>query len=141
MQIDKSRNKSRLSAPEFRILHEINPYPGPHMWHHGTVKYNRKMYGRYGATSGVNPSICFPLKEELEDKIEYEKVAYPKTVPQLIQEAKQNKREVEERRMIRQRNIVEKMQKLEQWKQDFYRRIKKKEDEQLAAKVNIYLYF
>lgn len=96
------------------------------------------MYGRYGAASGVNPSICFPLKEELIDKIEYEKVAYPKKIPQMIAEAKQNRKEIEERRMIRQQQIVEKMEKLEGWKQDLYKRIKKKEDEQLAAKVNIY---
>lgn len=111
------------------------------MWHHGTVKYVRKMYGRYGAASGVNPSICFPLKEELEDTKEYEKVAFPKTIPQLIADVKQKRQEIEERKMQRQNEIVEKIKKLEQWKQDLQRKIKKKEDEQIAAKVNIYLLF
>lgn len=139
-QIEKSRNKSGLNDSLRNILHGKNPYPEPRLWHHGTLKYLRKVYGTYGAASGVNPSICFPLKEELDDNKEYERIAYPKTISQMIGEAKQNRREIEERKMLRQKNIVENMMKLEQWKQDLYNRIQKKENEMRAAKVSIGCY-
>lgn len=138
-QIEKSRNKSGLNNSLRNILHGKNPYPEPKLWHHGTLKYIRKLYGTYGVASGVNPSICFPLKEELDDKKEYERVAFPKTIPQMIDEVKQNNREIEDRKMLRQKNIGENMKKLDQWKQDLYNRIQKKEKEMRAAKVSYWL--
>lgn len=98
------------------------------------------MYGRYGTASGVNPSICFPLKEELDDRKEYERVAFPQTIPQMIAEAKQKRQEIEDRKMQRQKDIVEKMKKLEQWKKDLFNRIEKKENEVRAAKVSTVCY-
>lgn len=94
------------------------------------------MYGRYGSASGVNPSICFPLKEELIDSKEYERVAFPQTIPEMIAEAKQKRKDIEDRKMQRQKDIVEKMKKLDQWKKDLYNRIQKKENEVKAAKVS-----
>lgn len=135
-EIEKSRNKSGLYVQHRNILHERNPYLEPQLWHHKTVKYVRKIYGLYGAASNVNPSICWPLKEELNDKKEYERVAFPHTISQMIGEAKKIQIEKEERKLAKQRDIVEKMKKLEQWKQEFYDRMQKKENEIKAAKVN-----
>lgn len=135
-KIERSRNKSGLNDSIRNILHEINPYPEPILWHHRTVKYVRKTYGKYGSASGVNPSICFPLKEELDDIKEYERVAFPQTITEMIAEAKQKKKEIENRRMQRQKDIVEKMKKLDQWKKDLHNRIQKKENEVKAAKVS-----
>lgn len=133
--IEKSRNKSGLFVKDRNILHEINPYPEPQFWHHGTIKYLRRTYGRYGVASGVNPSICWPIKEELQDKQEYERVAFPFSIPQMIEQASQQKKEKQERILKRQQGVVEKLKKLEQWKQDLYNRIQKKENEMKAAKV------
>ncbi|CAH1176252.1 unnamed protein product [Phaedon cochleariae] len=133
-QIEKSRNKSRLRSHDRNIVMEKNPYLEPMLWHHGTIKYLRRTYGRYGQSSGVNPSICWPTKEELENVMEYEMVKYPYTIPQMIAEAKQKRKENDEKVMARQQGIVEKLKKLEGWKQDLYNRISKKESEAKAAK-------
>lgn len=135
-KIEQSRNKSGLYSKDRRILHELNPYSEPQMWHHGTIKFLRKSYGIYGTSSGVNPSICWPLKEELVDKKEYEKVAFPHTILEMIEQAKQQRNEKETKKLLRQKHIVEKMKKLEQWKQDLHNRIQKKENEVKAAKVS-----
>ena len=95
----------------------------------------RRLYGRYGEASGVDPAICWPVKEELEEAIEYEQVAYPFTIPHMIAEAKRKRHETEESVKLRQEEIVKKMEKIEQMKQDVYNRIKNKETEAKAAKV------
>lgn len=118
-----------------RFLMEQNPYPEPQCWYHGTLKYNRRLYGRYGQASGVNPSICWPIKEELADTVEYERVAYPFTIPQMIQTKAKERQEKKEKRIQRQNEIVEKMKKLDGWIHEMQSRIAKKETEVKAAKV------
>lgn len=139
-EIEKKRNKSRLRESDRRFLHEENPYPEPAFWHHGTLKYMRRTYGRYGEASGVNPAICWPVKEELAESIEYERVAFPYTIPQVIKEAKEQHRAKEERLRKRQEDIGKKLEKLEEWKRDLYNRIAKKEGDALAAKVSSYFF-
>ncbi|KAJ3665040.1 hypothetical protein Zmor_000556 [Zophobas morio] len=133
-EIQRKRNKSRLKEPDRNFLFEKDPYPEPTRWHHGTLKYMRRLYGRYGEASGVDPAICWPVKEELEEAIEYEQVAYPFTIPHMIAEAKRKRHETEESVKLRQEEIVKKMEKIEQMKQDVYNRIKNKETEAKAAK-------
>lgn len=135
LELEKKRNKSRLKDADYKMLHEENPYPEPTFWHHGSLKYMRRTYGRYGAASGVDPSICWPVKEELEEAKEYERVKYPYTIPQVIAEARARKEEKAKARIERQQDIVNKIQKLEQWKTDLQAKIDKKEGEALAAKM------
>lgn len=135
-EIERKRNKSRLKEPDYNFLHEKDPYPVSTFWHHGTLKYRRRLYGRYGSASGVDPAICWPVKEELEDAKEYERVAYPFTIPQMIADAKQRKIEKEDKIRARQEEVVKKMEKLEQWKTEFVERVSKKEREANEAKVN-----
>lgn len=135
-ELERKRNKSRLRDSHRNLLHEKNPYPDPMSWHHGTLKYLRRTYGRYGQASGVDPSICWPIKNELDEAVEYEKVKYPFTISEMITAAKQKRQEKEERVLARQAGIVKKMQKLEEWTQDLHQRIAKKENEAKAAKVS-----
>lgn len=104
-------------------------------WHHGTLKYLRRTYGRFGAASGVNPSICWPIKDELDEAMEYERVQHPFTIMEMAAAAKQERQEKEERISARQVQIVKKMQKLDEWTRDLHERIAKKENEAKAAKV------
>lgn len=55
-EIEKKRNISRLSRAHHNVMNGRRPYEEPKHLAHLTVKYNRKMYGKYGAASGVNPS-------------------------------------------------------------------------------------
>ncbi|KAJ8931507.1 hypothetical protein NQ314_015580 [Rhamnusium bicolor] len=135
--MEKKRNKSRLRDADRNILFEINPYPEPKLSHHGSLKYLRRAYGRYGQCSGINPSICWPVKEELNDAIVYETIKYPFTIPEMVAQAKEKRKIKEESIMTRQAEIVKRMEKLEIWKQDLYHRIAKKESEAKAAKVLI----
>ncbi|XP_031335165.1 growth arrest and DNA damage-inducible proteins-interacting protein 1 [Photinus pyralis] len=132
--IEDKRNKSRLKPQHRNILQDEVPYANPTSWVHGTLRYNRTMYGRYGSKSGFNTSLCWPTKEELAEKREYERMAHPFTIQQMVEEAKQKKLEKEIRIQTRQEDIIKKMEKLEQWKLDLKRKIEKKESEALAAK-------
>lgn len=116
-------------------MFEQNPYPTPQFWYHGTLKHMRRSYGRYGEASGVDPWICWPVKEELDYVTEYERVAYPFTIPQMIEDAKQKRHEKEAAIAVRQKKIAERLEKLEDMKADLNRRIKKKESDAQAAKV------
>jgi hypothetical protein len=95
-QIQRKRNKSRLNPQHRNLLHGKVPYPEPMDWVHETVKYKRKMYGRYGQSSGVLPGIMWPTREELEEIKEYESVAYPYTIQELITRVETKKREEQE---------------------------------------------
>ncbi|XP_023015883.1 growth arrest and DNA damage-inducible proteins-interacting protein CRIF [Leptinotarsa decemlineata] len=134
-EIESKRNKSRLRRHDRSILMDKNPYPEPRFWHHGTLKYLRRTYGRYGEASGIDPSICWPIKQELDDVKEYERVKYPFSIPQMVADAQQTRKVKEERKAARQKEIIEKMEKLEGWKKELYEKIAKKESEAKAAKA------
>lgn len=55
-EIERKRNISRLSLAHQNFVNGRRPYEEPKSLTHLTVKYNRKMYGKYGTASGVNPS-------------------------------------------------------------------------------------
>ncbi|XP_023313043.1 growth arrest and DNA damage-inducible proteins-interacting protein 1 [Anoplophora glabripennis] len=133
-EIERRRNKSRLRDADRNILHEKNPYPEPMLWHHGTIKYIRRTYGRYGQASGVNPSICWPTKDELNEAKEYERIKHPFTIAEMVAAAKQKRQEKEERILARQADIIKKMAKLDVWTRELQERIAKKENEAKSAK-------
>uniref|UniRef100_A0A2A4JWT0 Large ribosomal subunit protein mL64 n=1 Tax=Heliothis virescens TaxID=7102 RepID=A0A2A4JWT0_HELVI len=133
-EIERKRNISRLNLSHQNIVNGTRPYEEPKCLAHLTVKYNRKMYGKYGSASGVNPSICFPSKQDIEEKIEYESVAHPFTIKQMMETAAQNRREQQEKIEQRDRDIAAKFAKLAQWKKDLHDKIAKKTAEANAAK-------
>lgn len=60
-RIDKLRNKSRLLPQHQRFVHGEVPYDTAESWIHTTLKYQRKIYGKYGSKSNLDPSkflIC-----------------------------------------------------------------------------------
>lgn len=117
-EIQRKRNKSRLNPQHRNLLHGKVPYPEPMDWFHETVKYKRKMYGRYGQSSGVLPGIMWPNREELEEIKEYESVAYPYTIQELVARVEDKKKEEQEALKAREEDIMKKFAKLEQWKHD-----------------------
>lgn len=54
--VDQLRNKSRLLPQHRNMLREVVPYKRSESWVHETLKYKRKMYGKYGSKSNVDPS-------------------------------------------------------------------------------------
>lgn len=71
--------------------------------------------------------MCFWTPTELKEKREYERVAYPKTVPEMIAINEQEKREKQEKIQNREAQIAKNLEKLEQWKTDIETRKYKKE--------------
>lgn len=55
-EIERKRNISRLTPAHYNLINGQMPYDEPKCLAHLTVKHHRKMYGKYGAQSGVDPS-------------------------------------------------------------------------------------
>lgn len=127
-------NKSRLLPQHRRMLMQQTPYDEPQSWIHLTEKYQRKMYGKYGSQSKVDPKICFPTSQDLADRAEYESVAFPFTLKEMMEKVKLDQQEKKQKILKREEEIGAKMDKLEQWKTDLKNKIAKKEAEGLAAK-------
>ncbi|CAG9808884.1 unnamed protein product [Chironomus riparius] len=134
MVIDRMRNKSRLRTQHRNFLHDKVPYNQAESWIHNTLKYKRMMFGRYGSESNVDPSLCFYTKTELAEKNEYERVAFPKTVQEMIAYNQDEKQKQAERIRTREENIVANLEKLETWKKDLTAKKEKKESEARVAK-------
>lgn len=78
--------------------------------------------------------MCFPTKKEAYEKAEYERVAFPFSLKQMMDanesERKARKAQIE----AREAEVARKLEKLDQWTADLNARIVKKEAEARAAK-------
>ncbi|KAF6207901.1 hypothetical protein GE061_016350 [Apolygus lucorum] len=133
--IQALRNKSRLSPAHRNILHGKVPYDEPMTDAHLTLLYKKKIFGRYGRSSGFDPAYLWPTPEEVAKKLEYDRIANPYSVMEL---AARERAKVEAQEALykeRQMKIVEKMKKLDQWKREVRERADKKLKEVSAAKA------
>lgn len=71
--------------------------------------------------------ICFWNTKEAAERQEYERVAFPTTVPEMIAINEKEKKEKRERRMAREEEIAKNLLKLKGWKKDLTSRAEKKE--------------
>ncbi|KAG5671893.1 hypothetical protein PVAND_002062 [Polypedilum vanderplanki] len=128
------RNKSRLRPAHRNMLYDRVPYMQAESWIHETLKYKRLIYGRYGKASGIDPRICFETKSEMDEREEYERVAFPNTIQEMMVIEEQKKREKKEKNAAREALILANIKKLEQWKTDLTNKRWKKEEEARVAK-------
>ena len=91
-EIIAKRNKSGLRDHHFRLMNGEIPHPEPKLWTHHTVRYKRRMYGNYGEASGINPGLMWPTKEDLAARLDYERVAYPFTIEEMVAKKKEQRR-------------------------------------------------
>jgi hypothetical protein len=74
----RSRNKSRLSASDRRILHGQPPLEGltySRTEEHFSTRFRAKMAGHFGfKATGLSPSTMWPTDREIDLKQEYERV-------------------------------------------------------------------
>lgn len=132
--IEKIRNRSGLSSHDRRrVMHQV-PFDEPQSWIHTTVAFQRKMYARHGAASGVDPRIMFPTLDELADRAEYERVAHPKTLQQMVAEEKAAAEAKAATKRKREEDVAKKLAKLGQWTSELNARVAKKEADARAAK-------
>uniref|UniRef100_A0A1B6CS17 Large ribosomal subunit protein mL64 n=1 Tax=Clastoptera arizonana TaxID=38151 RepID=A0A1B6CS17_9HEMI len=132
--IESKRNKSKLQPQHRNLLFNQLPYSKPMTPAHLTVKYNRKMFGKYGLSTGVYPGIAWPTKKGLQDLLEYEKVAYPFTIQEMIYKAEEDIKLKNSIIEERQKKISLQLLKLNQWKIDLENKTAKKLAQSIAAK-------
>lgn len=127
-EIEKKRNKSRLNPHHRNILFGKKPYNEAQDWYHSTVRYKKRMLGRYGLSAlDVTPGVLWPTQAEVADVKEYERVAYPRTIQEemeIIKANEQRKKEVIEKR---EAELAIKAAKNEQWIKDLHEKIEEKQ--------------
>lgn len=133
-RIEKLRNKSRLLSQHRNRVLDKQPYEEPQSWVHLTLSYKRKMYGRFGEASGIDPRLLFETPDEKLDREEYERVAHPYTLPEMIAIHKQQVNDKETKIRAREEQIAKNLSKLDKWKVDLENRLAKKEADARAAK-------
>ncbi|TGZ38017.1 Uncharacterized protein DBV15_05259 [Temnothorax longispinosus] len=112
-ELAKKRNKSRLNPSDRNVLMGVRPYEQSLEWYHDTVRYKKRMLGRYGLKSiDVPAGFAWPTPEEVKDAQEYERVAFPLEA-----------------------EIAEKLAKMDKWTAELNAKIAKKEAELEAARL------
>ncbi|XP_031622586.1 stress response protein NST1 [Contarinia nasturtii] len=131
-QIELMRNKSRLNTTHRNIVFNM-PSLGEQKWDK-TLDYSRKQFGRFGSKSGVDPRLCFYSPEEAADKAEYERVAYPYTIQEIIAANKKAKADKMAKRREREDKIAQNLTKLDKWMVELKQRVAQKEKAAIEAK-------
>ena len=99
-----------------------------------SLRLQRKIWALYGAESGVSPAVGWPVPEEWQDRMEYEALASPDTLQELMRKDREAKRAKQAAIQERMDAIDAKMANLEKWKREILDRKRKKEKEVQAAK-------
>lgn len=133
-EITRMRNKSRLNKTHRNFLYNL-PKPDEEFPWDKTLYFSRKQYARYGSQTNINPRLCFYTPAEVEDKQEYERVAYPLTIQEMVEIYKKENIEKLEKIRLREEKIAQNLTKLEKWTNDLNARILKKEEEARLAKA------
>ncbi|NP_001155981.1 growth arrest and DNA-damage-inducible, gamma interacting protein 1 [Nasonia vitripennis] len=134
-EIAQMRNKSLLWPEHYRILHGQRPYNESKEHYHDRVWYKKRVLGRYGIDAvDVPAGICWPSKEDIADKKEYESLAFPSDIQGLWKEIEEQKKEEAEAIRKREEEIDKAMANFEKWKAALEAKVAKKEAELRAAK-------
>lgn len=134
-RIQKIRDISGLRPSHRNIAHHIVPMEEKTMPIHYTVRYNKRMFGRYGYASGVSPSLCWPTKQELDDKKEYERVAYPYTILEVAKREKLKKEEKERILFERDAKVAANVESMQKLKEEYLHKKEIKRQEAEAAQA------
>lgn len=102
VDLERKRNKSRLNPEHRNILHGQRPYDESMAWFHNTVKYKKRMLGRYGMGAlDVPAGMAWPTPQEVEESKEYERVAFPLGIQERLKKIQDEKKRNEEAVMAR----------------------------------------
>lgn len=135
-EIEMKRNKSRLNMQDRNRLNDRNPYDQPLAWYHNTIRYKKRVLGRYGLKAvGVPAGFVWPSLEEVEDMMEFERVSYSPDIHGRLQKIKDEKNRKEEAMMARQEKIAEKMANMKQMIAEVQEKMAKKQQAEFEAKL------
>lgn len=135
-EIARKRNKSRLTRHDRNVVMGVRPYDKSLEWFHNTVRYKKRMLGRYGLKGNDEPvGFAWPTPEEVEEAQEYERVAFPQSLQERWKMLELEKQRRAEKAEARDAEIMEKLAKMDKWKADLIAKIAKKEAALEAAKL------
>ncbi|KAL0105164.1 hypothetical protein PUN28_016660 [Cardiocondyla obscurior] len=135
-ELAKKQNKSRLTEAHRNILMGVRPYEQPVEWYHKTVRYKRRMLGRYGLKSVDEPAgFAWPLLKEVKEYQDYERIAFPLSIQERWKKLEEEKRLKAEKIQAREAEITEKLAKMNQWTAELNAKIAKKEAELENARI------
>ncbi|CAH0391000.1 unnamed protein product [Bemisia tabaci] len=134
--IEMRRNKSRLYPQDRNRVHNKPPWLDVEadLETLKTVRWNRRMYGRYGNSSNVDPRIAWPTKEDLVQAKEYESLLCPKSIQEMVEEEKAKIMEKERKEIEQDKKIIENLKKMNVWKEEMKAKITKKLQQATEAK-------
>ncbi|KAG5311225.1 G45IP protein, partial [Acromyrmex insinuator] len=148
-ELTKKRNKSRLNPKDRNILMGKPPYEQPIEWYHNTVRYKKRMLGRYGFEGNKEPAgFAWPTPKEVKILQEYERVAFPESLQERWKKLEEKKRIKAEKIKARhvfitgffyhwlEDEIAEKLSKVDQWTAELNARVAKKKAEMEAARLH-----
>ncbi|CAL7942389.1 unnamed protein product [Xylocopa violacea] len=135
-EIEKKRNKSRLSEEHRNILFDQKPYDRPIEPFHNTVKYKKRILGRYGMHAlGVPAGLAWPTPEQVEDSKEYESLLYSPDIQDRLRKIIEEKKEKEEAIIARQNQIAAKMVNMQKLIAEVQEKIAQKKQKELKAQL------
>ncbi|XP_074552928.1 large ribosomal subunit protein mL64 [Halichoeres trimaculatus] len=76
-----------------------------------TARYDRKLFGRYGSASGIDPASLWPSHEQLEQIIAEEKEWHP-TLEVMLKNIEAIEKEETEKRLVKEKLIAANMAKM-----------------------------
>lgn len=132
-EIQRMRNKSRLNKTHRNLMFKLPKPEEEYKWDK-TLYFTRRQYAKYGSQTGIDPRLCFPTPEERADREEYNRVAYPYTIQQMVEMNQQVKMEKEAAVIEREKKIAQNLSKLDKWMDDLNKRVAQKEQEAKKAK-------
>ena len=123
--LERKRNKSKLSASDRNMLHGLPPDTGlkyPYSKLHQSKEYRRSMLAQYGSQqTGVDPGMSWPTGEELRLAADWEKLYQEKPLVEQIAQVNRNIQLRKADRMAREKSIEANLAKMEtqikQWRQ------------------------
>ncbi|KAK3919813.1 Growth arrest and DNA damage-inducible proteins-interacting protein 1 [Frankliniella fusca] len=133
--VQKLRDISRLKPWHRNIANRIVPSEEKTQPFHFTTLYNKRLFGRYGYASGVNPSVCWPTKAQLDDKKEYERVAYPYSILEVAEREKLKNEEKECELFERDAKVAANVKSMQKLKEEYLKKKEIKRQEAEAAKA------
>lgn len=129
-ELMKKRNKSRLQPEHYNRMHG-KPNVMPELERDvSTLREVREMFGRNGTGSGVEPRFMWPSKKEMMLMQEYERVAYPLSLPEMMTKAKEERQDSINLIIARQKEIRSKLEGLHTLKKEIREKIRKQEEDE-----------
>ncbi|KAI1884045.1 hypothetical protein AGOR_G00222330 [Albula goreensis] len=97
-----------------------------------TAKYDRKLFGRYGLASGIDPAELWPSPDQLEAMIAEEKEWQPsleKMLANIAVKEKEKAKKLQAREKLIAANMAKMPKMVEDWRREIRdQKVKKKED-------------